>query len=431
MDKENYSNLFIAVTTMGMMIAALALAGLAGNTDAADAGAALKYFSREDIARGQDYFAWGVVPALAYRVLALCLAAFIVTRHGGIARLLGRRFRGFVPRIFAYTGIVLLSLEVLAVPFAAVSGFYRNKIFGLLAADFPLWLYRYLLSNGVELAVTAGVITLFLVIIGKNSRYRRLIPTLFFVLSLAGVFLYPRVVTPLFYSAAPMQEGELKSKIESMLARAGVEARGFYVIDESRYTKLGNAYFTGWGKFREIYVYDTIIAGHSADEVCAVVAHELCHFKEEHVLIGLLLGSIGLLLGLVVIDRLCLYLLGENLAAAARSLKVPHIMLICFIVLFAARPVINGLTRVMERRCDAYALELTGRPDVFVEMERKLARTNRADILPNPVFHWYYGTHPPVMERIRAGELFHEFKKNKAVRPSFPANLVFVQLNDL
>ena len=402
--------------TLGSLITALALAGLAGNSDAADLNAALKYFSGDDIARGQNYFTWGIIPALAYRVLALGLVVLFVTKHGSIVRFLAGRIRRPALRVLAYAGMVLLALEALAFPFAAVSGFYRNRMFGLLAADFPLWVYRYLLSNGIELVMTAGIITLFLVIIGKYSRYRRLIPTLFFVLSLTGVFLYPRVITPLFYSAAPMQAGELKTKIESMLVRAGVGARGIYVINESRYTKLGNAYFTGWGSFREIYVYDTIIAGHSADEVCAVVAHELCHFREEHVLIGLILGALGLFLGLFVIDRLCLYLLGENLAAAARSLKVPHIMLVVFMALFAARPFINGITRVMERRCDAYALELTGNPEVFIEMERKLAAANRANLLPNPVFHWYYGTHPPVMERIRAGELFEE-RRSKIERP--------------
>jgi STE24 endopeptidase len=399
--------------TLGSLIAALALAGLAGNYDPAAVSEALRYFSPDDIARGRSYFAWGIIPALAYRILALSLVVLFVMKHGSIVQALERRVRWNPLRVFTYAGTVLLALEALVFPFAVVSGFYRNKIFGLLAADFPLWAYRYLLSNGIELAITAGIITLFLTVIGKYSRYRMLIPALFLALSLAGVFLQPRVVTPLFYSAAPMQEGELKTKIGSMLVRAGVGARGIYVINESRYTKLGNAYFTGWGRFREIYVYDTIIAGHSADEVCAVVAHELCHYREEHVLLGLVLGALGLFLGLFVIDRICVFLLGENLAAAARSLKVPHIMLIFFMVLFAARPVINGITRVMERRCDAYALELTGRPDVFIEMERKLAVANRANILPNPVFHWYYGTHPPVMERIRAGELFAESRAGK------------------
>ncbi len=412
-DGKNGSRLFIAVGVMGLMMAALAIAGLAGNSDPAAASEALKYFSPDDIARGRSYFARGIVPALAYRALALCLVAFFVFRHRGMLSLLEKKIRRPVARLFAYSAAVFVSLEVLAFPFAVMSGFYRNRLFGLLNADFPLWLYRYLVSGAIDLVLTAAGIALFLAVAGSWRRYRLVVPGAFLVLALAGAFLHSRVYIPLFHDVVPLEEGELRTKIDAVLSRAGVAVSGIYVVDESRYTKRGNAYFTGWGRYRQIHLYDTLLRGHSADEVCAVVAHELCHYREEHVLIGLVLGTLGLFLGLIVIDRLCSLLLGENLAAAARSAKVPHIILVFFLVLFIARPVINGVTRVLERRCDAYALELTGRPEVFIEMERKLAVANRAHILPHPLFHWYYGTHPPVLERIRAGELFSESRAGK------------------
>ncbi len=396
--------LFAATAFLGGMMTALAFLGLAGNSDAAALGEALRYFSAEDIARGRSHFAWGIVPSLAYRLLALGLLLFFAVKHRAIADFFEKKILRPSLRTALYVIMVLAAMEVLAFPFAVVSGFVRKKMFGLLTADFPLWLYRYLASKAIGVLVAAAIIVLFLLIAGKIRRYRIILPALFLALSLAGVFLYPRVVSPLFYSARPLPDGALKTGISGMLERSGTTVGGIHVIDESRYSKHGNAYFTGWGAFREIYLYDTVLDGHDDGEVCAIVAHELCHYREEHVLIGLFLGAVGLFFGLFALDRLCLFLFGEGLAGASRSGKVPHIILAFSMLLFAARPAINGISRMMERRCDAYAVELTENGAAFVEMERKLALKNRGNILPNPVFQWYYGTHPTVMERIRAGE---------------------------
>ncbi len=395
----------IAVLVYVALVIGLALAGLWGDRDPASLENALRHFNAGEIALGRSYFTWGMVPSLLARIASIAVVIFFIIRHDSITLVLSRRAINPALRMFAHVALLLIALFLARFPFALVAGFWRNKIFGLLTADFPLWLYRYLLSEAIELVLAAAVFTLFLFIAGRARHYRFYLPALFLVLSLAVVYLHPRIIVPLFYTLSPMPAGGLRSDIDALLARTDMRVRDIYIINESRYTTRGNAYFTGYGAFREIHLYDTVISGHGRGEVLAIIAHELCHYREEHVLIGLILGSGGLFLGLALIDGLCRFLLGMSLADAARLGLVGHIILIFSMTMFVSRPVENGISRVMERRCDAYSLVLTGNPAAAVSMTKKLALSNRSDVLPNGIFRWFNASHPSTLERIRASEV--------------------------
>ncbi|MEJ7749933.1 MAG: M48 family metallopeptidase [Thermoleophilaceae bacterium] len=227
------------------------------------------------------------------------------------------------------------------------------------------------------------------------------------VFAVVMLYLSPVVIDPLFNRFEALPQGELRSDVLDLAGRAGVDVGEVYEIDASRRTTSINAYVGGLGQTKRVVLYDNLIKDFSPEQVRSVVAHELAHVKYDDVPKGLLWVAIVAPAGLLAIQRLTESMSprrrGEGRAGPA---VLPALALSLGLVSFGLTAAGNAMSRPVEARADAFALELTRDPKAFIELERDLALRNLADPEPPAALHLLFGTHPNTVERIGFGEAF-------------------------
>jgi len=220
--------------------------------------------------------------------------------------------------------------------------------------------------------------------------------------NLLVVTLYPTLIAPLFNRFSPLEDESLKSRIEHLLSRCGFRSQGLFVMDSSRRSSHGNAYFTGFGAAKRIVLFDTLIAHLAPQEIEAVLAHELGHFSHHHVwkrmalLFGVSLGFLWLL-G---------YLIGQHWFYAALNVqtRTTAMALVLFFMVvpvfsFMLQPLMSLYSRRHEFEADAYAAQHAAASDL-VQALVKLYRDNAATLTPDPLHSAVYDSHPPAALRI-------------------------------
>jgi STE24 endopeptidase len=217
------------------------------------------------------------------------------------------------------------------------------------------------------------------------------------------LILYPLIIAPLFNSFTPMPEGELLQGIKTLTEKVNFPLAGVFVVDGSRRSAHSNAYFTGVGKAKRIVLYDTLIESMSQEELLAVLAHELGHFKYHHVKIHLAL-SVGLsLLGFYGLS-IILHALGFFQAMGYETPSIHVGMVLMVIVMppleMLLGPLFNMLSRRHEYQADAYAVEAMGEKDSLSQALVQLYKDNLSVPLPHPLYSFVRYSHPPLAERL-------------------------------
>jgi STE24 endopeptidase len=213
---------------------------------------------------------------------------------------------------------------------------------------------------------------------------------------------YPTLIAPLFNKFTPLPDGALKTRIERLLAACGFAAKGLFVMDGSRRSRHGNAYFTGFGKNRRIVFFDTLLEKLDADEVEAVLAHELGHFKRHHVIKRIVLMFALSLLFLALLGWLAgkpwfYSALGVFTPSTAAALVLFFIALPVF--LFPFEPLTSFLSRRHEFEADDYAASQCGAAPMTSALV-KLYQDNAATLTPDPLHSAVYDSHPPAPQRV-------------------------------
>jgi STE24 endopeptidase len=221
----------------------------------------------------------------------------------------------------------------------------------------------------------------------------------------ATLYLQPVVVDPLFNRFEPLPRGELRSEVLRLADRAGVDVGEVYRIDASRRTTAINAYVTGLGHTKRVVLYDNLIDDYPRGQVRSVVAHELGHVEGRDVPRGLLWIALVAPAGMFLVQRLAERFDRGGLGGGGkpRPAALPAVVLAFALVSFALACAGNALSRRVEARADAFALELTGDPRSFVELERSLTLRNLGDPDPPWLTQVLFGSHPTTMERIGFG----------------------------
>ncbi len=222
-----------------------------------------------------------------------------------------------------------------------------------------------------------------------------------FTLVLVAVF--PRWIAPLFNRFTPLEEGELRSRIEALVARCGFRAEGLFVMDGSKRSSHGNAYFTGFGRDKRIVFFDTLVERLTQGEIEAVLAHELGHFARGHIP-RLLAVRFALAFGLLAVLG---WAAREPAFAAALGLASPPptgallaaFMLVVPVFTFPFQPLASLLSRRQEFEADEYAASHASAEDL-VSALGKLYRDNAATLTPDPLHSLVYDSHPPAALRI-------------------------------
>jgi len=220
--------------------------------------------------------------------------------------------------------------------------------------------------------------------------------------SLLMVVVYPTWIAPLFNQFTPLSDESLRSRIEALLARCGFESKGLYVMDGSKRSAHGNAYFTGLGRAKRIVFFDTLIERLQPAEVEAVLAHELGHFERRHISKRILLSFVLSLafLGLLgwLVDKDWFYAgLGVGTPSNGAALILFFTALPAFT--FVLQPISSLYSRKYEFEADEYAARQTLAADLVSALV-KLYQDNAATLTPDPLYSAVYDSHPPAAIRI-------------------------------
>ncbi|ACO74372.1 Probable transmembrane protease [Laribacter hongkongensis HLHK9] len=224
--------------------------------------------------------------------------------------------------------------------------------------------------------------------------------------SLAMMWLFPTVIAPVFNRFEPLQDGELKQRIDALLARCGFRSSGVFVVDGSKRSSHGNAYFTGFGAAKRIVFYDTLIRQLDPDEIEAVLAHELGHFRLRHVAkritvtLGLALVLLWILGGLAMLPA---FYAGLGVATPSPATALLLFMLVVPVLTFPFTPLASWSSRQHEFEADAFAAGHASAA-CLVSALTKLYRDNASTLTPDPLYSAFYDSHPPAAIRIQALE---------------------------
>lgn len=221
-------------------------------------------------------------------------------------------------------------------------------------------------------------------------------------LMLCAPALFTRVVAPLFNRFEPLSDPVLAARIEALLARCGFSSSGLFTMDASRRSSHGNAFFTGFGRTKRIVLFDTLLATQTPDEVEAVVAHELGHFRHRHVLFGMLRGAASLLAGFAAIGWLCRQpwlTPGFGFSHAGEAMALVAANLLIGLASPVTGVVSNAISRRHEFQADDYARRQVGAGPMISALTR-LSRDNAGTLTPDPLYALVNYGHPPVPARI-------------------------------
>ncbi len=378
---------------------------------------ARQYFSTDEIDLALEYtfqrrlFFWGTT---AVEIALLCV--FALTPVG---RQLGDRFLDWtgqrrVPAALMF-GLVFFILDQLLYLPISVARFYHAKDWGMTNLELADWLRDRGISIGIDLVsraiIGAGLYTLLIVL---PRTWWLLAPLGGGALGVTYAFLAPILINPLFNDFTPLAETEWQHhqpRVRALIDEAKVPVEEILVMNASRQSNHTNAYFAGFGSTRRIVLYDTLLKKSSPEEIESVLGHELGHWMHDHIVKGLLLGLLAAIVACLALDRLLRAAVGHapwNLQSTADPAGVPLVLLIVFVGSWASAPLQNGISRHFEREADQASLKLVGLPQVFIDIEIKMARINIANVAPTPWNVWLFSSHPPTLERIRMANEWKE-----------------------
>ena len=349
-----------------------------------------------------DSSRFGIISTLASQafLLVLLLSGFLPW----VVNLILRQGWGTVPGGLVFFACLGILTSLFQVPFDLYDTFVIENRYGFNTRTFRLWLMDLLKGFLISAVLGGFLLGLFLSLILRGGRawwfWAWIIVGIF---ELLMIWLYPVLLAPLFNKFEPVQNQELIQRIRNLMVKAGLRAKGVFQMDASKRSRHTNAYFTGLGKSKRIVLFDTLLQSHSSDEIEAVLAHEVGHWKRKHVLKHLVAAEALSLAGFFLLARLLHWqLLYETFGFQD---LIPYAGLFLAGVLFSplgffARPLESFFSRKFEREADDFVLRLLPSGAPLADALKRLASDNLSNLTPHPLYAWFYYSHPPIVERI-------------------------------
>jgi STE24 endopeptidase len=288
--------------------------------------------------------------------------------------------------------LVLGAAGIVCLPVDLWRGLYRERRFGLSTQTLRGWLSDRAKGEAIELVLAAAVWAAAIALVRAFPRWWPVPASAALALFILVMsFVAPVVLEPLFNTFRPLEDEELAAELRSLADRAGVPVSDVLVADASRRTTKTNAYVSGLGPTRRVVVWDTLLAEGDDAALKLIVAHELGHRRERHVLKGTLLGMAG---------AAALVLVLWAALGTPEPDDFPHAALLFTAVELVTLPLLSWLSRRWERVADRWSLDLTDDRDVFVRAHVSLARKNLSDLYPPRLAYVMLFSHPTPPERI-------------------------------
>jgi len=327
----------------------------------------------------------------------------------------GRFSASFGRSIWAMAGFLFLvgiALSLPGLPFAWYAQFKLEQRFGFNTTAMKTWVLDR--AKGFLLAVLLGYPLLALVLkliewTGANWWLWAAAVVIAFQLLL--LLIAPAIIMPLFNKFTPLPEGALRERLFALARRTRFPSRSIDVMDGSKRSHHSNAFFTGFGRFRKIVLFDTLIAQLTEPELESVLAHEIGHYKKRHVLKLIGVSITGVFMAFAVIawlasqERFYRAFGFEHQGGFAAANVIPAMLLFALLagtISFWLSPLIHIWSRRFEYEADAFARATMGEPQSLIQALRKLNEKNLSNLTPHPLYSRFYYSHPTLLERERA-----------------------------
>ena len=303
-----------------------------------------------------------------------------------------------------FFGIIMLGSDILTTPFNYYKTFIIEERFGFNKSTPKLFLADKLKGWLMTIIVGGGLLALVIWFYKiSGSLFWVYAWIVFAVFALVMNMFYAKLIVPLFNKQTPLEEGSLRDKIEQYAATVGFKLNNIFVIDGSKRSTKANAYFSGFGSEKRITLYDTLINDLEEDEIVAVLAHEVGHYKKNHIIVNLFAS--------VILTGFTLWLLGifisNSIFSEALGVAEPsfHIGLIAFGILYSPISGITGflmsvLSRKFEYQADNFAKN-TYAGDPLISSLKKLSRNSLSNLTPHPLYVKLHYSHPTLLQRYR------------------------------
>lgn len=314
-----------------------------------------------------------------------------------------------------YFGALGFAASVLAIPFELYAVFVIEEKFGFNTMTAKTFMLDKVKEWLVGAVIGGGLLALVVWIYSSTGSWFWLL-----VWGVATAFMifmamfYSNLIVPLFNKQRPLDTGSLRDAIEGFACKVGFRLKNIYVIDGSKRSKKANAYFTGLGPKKRIVLYDTLMNDHTTEELVAVLAHEIGHYKKKHTTQGIILSILqtGLMLfilswfikpGSELSGALCQSLSGFT---GIHVLQSFHLGILAFGMLYSPLSTVIGLFENMLSRSNEYTADryagLNYEPAALQEALKKLSVNNLSNLRPHPVYVFFYYSHPTLLQRLEA-----------------------------
>jgi STE24 endopeptidase len=336
------------------------------------------------------------------------LAIMVMLIFGGFAWIDGFvRFYTESPILLAifFFGIIAFASDLLSIPLEVYHTFVIEERYGFNKTTPKTFVIDKLKGWLLAAVIGGGILSLIIFMYEKSGSWFWVLAWISIsVFTLFISYFYTTLLVPIFNKLTPLAAGELRDAIELVAARAEFSLKDISIMDGSKRSTRGNAYFSGFGRKKSIVLFDTLINEHSVDELAAVLAHEIGHYKKKHVLKGLVSGILqtGVLLFLLSL------LLKSSLPAIALGASVSsfHISVIVFGILYSPVSMIlgimfNSISRKHEYEADRFAISLS-KPGALQKALKQLSVKNLSNLTPHPWYVFIHYSHPALLQRLAA-----------------------------
>lgn len=373
----------------------------------------LQYFTQEDINTGVEYARRGLGARIASTIMDFVILGLFVFTPLAIrieSYLAAKTNQRYYLMITLFVLVFSLIEFIISFPLDYYFGFYLEHQFGFSKMSLGEWIWFTIKSAlvGIGFGIPIALGAAYILKTFQNT-WKYLIPIGSLLLGLVFSIIYPIVITPIFYDYKPIEEGSLKTKIIYLCNHAKIQVENVYVINESQYSGHTNAYFTGWGQNRKIFLYDTLINNHTEEEVISVLGHEIGHWTHNHELTFTVGSTIEMFLLCLLIGYIFRLAKKQNeftLNELYSPSTWPLLYLVVSISSSFTEPIWNTFSRYQEKQADLEALVLTNDKKSFIDTEIKMAKDNKSRLNSHPWIVGYYHSHPTTISRIQMAEKY-------------------------
>ena len=303
-----------------------------------------------------------------------------------------------------FFGIIMLASDIITTPFSYYKTFVIEERFGFNKTTIKTFILDKIKGWFMLILIGGGILALIVWIYEfTGSNFWIYAWVVVAVFSLFMNMFYSRLIVPLFNKQKPLEEGELRNKISKYVNSVGFKLNKIFVIDGSKRSTKANAYFSGFGSEKRVTLYDTLINDLDENEIVAVLAHEVGHYKKKHIIFNLIISILLTGFTLFILSLL----ISNPLLSNALGVDIPsfHIGLIAFGLLYSPISGITGLimnyiSRVFEYQADDYA-KTTFKGEPLITSLKKLSKNNLSNLTPHPLYVFAHYSHPTLLQRIK------------------------------